>query len=425
MSSVAAALVTQAQVTMDENRNTSHAALAGVRVVDLTQFEAGTACTEALAWLGAEVIKIEPPNGGEQGRKAGTDRVGVDSYYFMLLNANKRSVTLNLKEEEGRQALRRLIEKSDVFTENFGPGVIERLGFGYDVVSKINPRIIYAQIKGFAPDGPYGKFLSFDMIAQAVGGSLASTGEKGGRPIRPGPTMADTGTGLHTALGIVSALYQRHTTGRGQRIEVTMQDAVINFGRILYSSLALWGSHPPRNGNRSVLNGTAPSECYRCQGGGENDYCFIYCSRSSNQHWERLLGIVGREDLIADPRFKTPRDRFLNQDEIDGVVENWTLQHDKRTVMEILGAARIPAGAVFDTQELRDDPHLRSRGTFVTVKHPVRGDFVMPGWPVKMSDSHVAICTSPLLGEHTEKVLSELLGYTAEQMAGLKEKKII
>jgi formyl-CoA transferase len=412
---------------MDNANGNGHAmpALAGVRVIDLTQFEAGTSGTETLAWLGADVIKVEEPTQGDQGRRASTDTPGVDSHYFMLLNANKRSVTLNLKEEKGREILRKLVAEGDVFVENFGPGVIERLGFSYDEVKKINPRMIYAQVKGFAPDGPYGKFLSFDMIAQSVGGSLATTGEKGGRPLKPGPTIGDTGTGLHTAIGILGALYQREHTGKGQRVEVAMQEAVINFGRIAYSSLALWGGHPPRNGNQSVLASTSPSEVYPCKGGGDNDYCYIYTTRAGNHQWERLLKVIGREELLDDERFSTPRNRFLNKEFIDEMITSWSTQHDKREVMEMLGSAGVPAGAVFDTQELRDDPHLRKREMFVTIQHPVRGDFVMPGWPVKMSDSYVKVTTSPLLGQHNEEVLTEIVGLKNDEVKQLKEEHVI
>ena len=406
------------------DNNLPPGALAGVRVIDLTQFEAGPSCTETLAWLGADVIKVEPVK-GDQSRGASTDKVGVDSYYFMLLNANKRSVTVNLKEERGREVLRDLIRHGDVFVENFGPGVIERLGFSYDQVKEINPRTIYAQIKGFASDSPYGKYLAFDMIAQATGGSLSITGEKGGRPLKPGPTIGDTGAGLHTAICILAALFQREFSNSGQRVEVTMQDAVVNFSRTAYSNLAMYGGHPPRNGNLSVIKGSAPADSYRCKGGGDNDFCFVYCSRAGNHQWERLLKVIGREELLDDPGYKTPRDRFAHIKEIDAMVEAWTLQHDKREVMLVLGSAGIPAGAVFDTQELRDDAFLRQRGTFVTVKHPVRGDFVMPGWPVKMSDSQVQIVTSPLLGEHTEEIYGELLGYTPEKITQLKAENII
>ena len=385
-------------------------ALAGVKVVDLTQFEAGTSCTETLAWLGADVVKVEEPTHGDQGRRASTDIPGVDSYYFMLLNANKRSITCDLKDEHGRALLRDLIKVGDVFIENVGPGTIERLGFGYDVVKEINPRIIYAQIKGYAPEGPYGNFLSFDMIAQAVGGAMALTGDAGQRPIKPGPTIGDTGTGLHCAIGILAALYQRQATGRGQRIEVAMQEAVINFSRIAYGSQMLWGKAPERRGNRSVLGTSAPSDTYPCKGGGPDDYVFIYTSRAANHQWQRLLRVMGRDDLLDDPRFATPPDRLAHIDDVDALITEWTLQRDKVDVMETLGHAGVPAGAVFDTNELINDPFLRKRGMFTTVTHPVRGEVTIPGWPVKMSDSHVPVVTSPLLGQHTEEILREWLG---------------
>ena len=400
-------------------------ALAGVKVVDLTQFEAGTSCTETLAWLGADVVKIEEPTQGDQGRRASTEKAGLDSYYFMLLNANKRSVTCNLKDEGGKALLRELIKAGDVFIENFGPGTIERLGFGYETVRQLNPKIVYAQIKGFAPEGPYGNFLSFDMIAQSVGGALATTGDADQRPIKPGPTIGDTGTGLHCAIGILAALYQRQFTGRGQRIEVAMQEAVINFSRIAYGSQMLWGKAPERNGNRSVLGTSAPSDTYPCKGGGSNDYCFIYTSRAANHQWQRLLKVIGREDLLDDPRFATPQDRLKHIDAVDALIINWTSQRDKVEVMKTLGHAGVPAGAVFDTNELINDPFLRQRGMFTTVKHPVRGDVTMPGWPVKMTDSEVAIVASPLLGEHNEDVLGEWLGYDAAKVQELKAARAI
>ena len=400
-------------------------ALAGVKVVDLTQFEAGTSCTETLAWLGADVVKVEEPTRGDQGRHASTDRPGVDSYYFMLLNANKRSVTCNLKEERGRAVLRELIERGDVFIENFGPGVIERLGFGYEVVRDINPRIVYAQIKGFAPESPYGSFLAFDMIAQSVGGALSTTGDADQRPIKPGPTIGDTGTGLHCAIGILAALYQRQLTGRGQQIYVAMQEAVINFSRIAYASQALWGKAAPRVGNRSVLGMSAPSDVYRCKGGGPNDYCYIYTSRAGNHQWQRLLKVIGRDELLEDARFATPQDRVRHEKEIDELLAPWVGARTKIEVMETLGQAGVPAGAVFDTDELLHDPFLRERGTFATVEHPIRGEFTMPGWPVKMSDSDVSVVTAPLLGQHNEEVYGEWLGYPPERIVELRQEGAI
>src|SRR6266849_6530713 len=339
--------------------NPHRAALAGVRVVDLTQFEAGTSCTETLAWLGADVIKVEEPKHGDQGRSASSELPGTDSFYFLLLNANKRSVTCNLKHPKGRELLCRLIETADVFVENFGPGVIERLGFGYEDVKRVNPRIIYAQIKGFPSGSPYESFLAFDMIAQAVGGAMSTTGEKDGRPLKPGPTIGDTGTGLHTAIGILGALYQRQFTGHGQRVEVAMQEAVINFCRIAYASQLMSNGPAPRVGNRGVLGTNAPSEAYQCKGGGPNDYCYVYTTRASNSHWERLLHVIGRDDLLNDARFSTNLQRFANNDAVDETLRPWIAQRTKREVMETLGKAGIPAGAVFDTNELINDAFLR------------------------------------------------------------------
>ena len=411
---------------MEERSNgQAKAALAGVRVIDLTQFEAGTSCTESLAWLGADVIKVEPPSRGDQGRRLSSDNPGVDSYYFILLNANKRSVTLNLKEEAGKEILRELVKHGDVFVENFAPGAIERLGFGYDELKQINPRIIYAQVKGFAQDGPYERFLSFDMIAQAAGGGFAITGEKGGPPVKPGPNAGDTGTGLHLALGITAALYQRQLTGQGQRIEVAMQESVINYCRVSYDPYLTTGKPPSRNGALGANANRAPSGIFPCKGGGENDWCYIHPTRAGNQSWERLLKAIGREDLLDDPRFATPQLRFEHRDEVNGIVAEWTRSRDKREVMEVIGAAGVPAGAVFDNADLANDPALRKRGMFVEVEHPVRGKFVMPGWPVKMSASQVPLTPAPLLGQHSEEVLGEVLGYSPEQVANLREQQVL
>jgi formyl-CoA transferase len=372
-------------------------ALRGVRVVDLTQFEAGTSCTENLAWLGAEVIKVEEPSRGEVGRGSAPEG---DSHYFMLLNANKRSVTANLKVDKGRALLRALIEKSDVFVENFAPGTIERMGFGWEVVKEINPRIIYAQLKGFAPDGPFGTFRSFDMIAQATGGSFSVTGEPGGRPLRPGINIGDSGTGMHCAMGIIAALYQRQGTGRGQHIEVAMQEVVMHLGRCTYQAHAE-GKAAPRNGNRAVASISSPAEIYPCKGGGPNDYCYVYATHRLAKQWGTILAAIGREDLLDDPRFSTPALRWENRADVDALVSGWTRQYDKVTVMKTLGEAGVPAGAIFDTEELCNDPHLCKSGAMVTVKHPIRGDVTMPGFPLKMSDSKVHITPSPLLGADT------------------------
>jgi formyl-CoA transferase len=391
------------------------AALAGLKVVDLTQYEAGTSCTESLAWLGADICKVEP-QGGENGRFASTERGDLDSYYFIIMNANKRSMVCDLKSPRGKAVLTKLLEKADVMIENMSPGGIERLGFGWEDVKRINPRLIYAQIKGFAPEGPYGKYLSFDMIAQAVGGGYAITGVEGGPPLRPGPHVGDTGAGLHCVIGILAALNQRHRTGRGQRIEVTMQDSVINFNRIVFAGQLMAGKPVERTGNQSSLGAAAPSELYKCKPGGTNDWIMVYSTRAGNWHWQRLLKLMKREDLAQDPRFATPKLRVQNAAVVDKLVGDWCAQYTKKEAMELMQDAGVPAGAVYDTAELMNDPHLRKRGMFAEVNHPTRGKFHIPGWPVKMSDSSVPVKTAPLLGQHTAELLSEWLGMGKQEV---------
>lgn len=403
----------------------SDTALAGVRVIDLTQFEAGTSCTETLAWLGADVLKVEPPGRGEQGRYASADVPGADSYYFLLLNANKRSVTLNLKHPTGRGMMDRLLRDADVLIENYGPGVIERLGFDWERVRTAHPRLIYAQIKGFAPGGPYADFLAFDMIAQAAGGAVSLTGETGNAPVKPGPTIGDTGTGLHMAIGILAALYQRDRTGKGQRIEVAMQEAVINYCRISFARQMLTGQPAERCGNRSQLGVSAPSGVYPCAPGGTNDYVFVYTSRAGNHQWERLLDIIGHPELKGDPRFANPEDRARHADEIDAKISAWTRNFGKREAMERLGAAGVPAGAVFDTLELTEDETLNRREAIVTVEHPARGRLKMPGWPVHMENSHVEVVPAPLLGQHNEEIYGRMLGLSPDALGDLRQEGVI
>jgi formyl-CoA transferase len=350
---------------------------------------------------------------------------GADSHYFLLLNANKRSITCNLKSERGKALLRAMIPQADVFIENFAPGVIERLGFGYDQVSGLNPRIVYATIKGFAPGTRFEKFLSFDMIAQATGGVMSITGEPDGRPIKPGTTIGDTGTGLHCAIGILAALYQCRQTGQGQLVQVAMQDAMTNYCRIAYATQARENAPCSRRGNQVVLGTTAPSDTFRCKGDGPNDYVYIYSTRAGNAQWERLLKVIGREDLLEDPRFATPQARADHVGDVDAIVQAWCHDKGKYEVMQTLGSAGVPAGAVMDTMELSEDPSMREREIFVTVDHPVRGEFTMPGWPVKMSRSHVSVEAAPLLGAHNEEVYGAWLGYTREQLADLKEEGAI
>ena len=390
-------------------------ALEGIRVIDLTHFEAGTSATQALAWMGADVIKVEPPGRGEQGRAASREVPGQDSYYFLMLNCNKRSVELNLRTDAGKEILFKLVERADVFVENFAPGTIERLGFGYDELIARNPRLVYAQVKGYGRGSPYERFLSFDSIGQAVGGAVSITGLPGEPPFRCGPTLGDTGTGLHLVIGILGALLQRSHTGAGQRIEVSMQESVINYCRVAYA----WQMRE-RNAARRFGNGfpmpTAPAGVYECAGGGPNDYCSVYSSRAGDEQWQRLLEVIERPDLKDDPRFASVDERAKHPEEINSIVGEWTRKLPKLEVMRRLGEGGVPAGAVFDTLELSEDPYLREKGMFVTVEHPERGPVDVPGWPVQMSASQVPLAPPPLLGQHTDEVLAEL-GITAPESA--------
>lgn len=382
-------------------------ALAGLRVLDLTHFESGTSCCETLAWLGADVIKVEPPGAGEQGRRATADREDADSWYFLMLNANKRSIQLNLRDERDKAIMRRLLKTADILVENLAPGAIERLGFGYEDVRAINQRVVFGSIKGFRKGSPYEEYLAFDPIGQSVGGAVSVTGETGGRPIKPGPTFADTGTGLHLSIGLLAALHQRERTGVGQRVEVSMQDAIINCARISYAEQLRTKVAAGRYGNRSPMP-THPSDLFPCAPEGPNDYCFVYTSRANNIQWEILLDVIGRPHLKSDPRFGSPAARRESAEAVNELVSGWTRQHDKHEVMRLLGSAGVPAGAVLDTAELSSDEFLLASGMFVEVDHPVRGRYVMPGWPVQMSASFVPVTAPPILGAHTQEVLASL-----------------
>ncbi len=401
--------------------------LAGVRVLDLTQFEAGPSCTEALAWLGAEVVKIENPQGGEAGRSLlhGAADHQQDSWYFLLFNANKKSVTVNLKSERGLALVKDMAKRADIMVENFAPGAIERLGLGYDVVRGVNPGIIYAQLKGFGTGGPYENNLAFDMIAQATGGVMSITGEADGPPLKPGVTLGDTGTGMLLAISILAALYRRRGSGEGEHIEIAMQDAMLQYIRVALSSQATQGAAAKRNGAKILSGFAVPSGTYPCKPGGANDYVYVYTSRTNPQHWRRLLEVIGRKDLIGDARFDTAAARLGHEREVDDMISAWTRQHDKREAMRILGDAGVPAGAVFDTMELTDDPDFERRGIVQTMQHPAAGAFKMPGWPVRFSGGTAKIEPAPLLGQHTDEVLSEWLGLDKEQIEQLGKDKIV
>jgi formyl-CoA transferase len=398
--------------------------LKGVRVLDLSQFEAGPSCTEALAWLGAEVVKVEHPKTGDPGRMilSEPDR---DSFYFLSFNANKKSLAIDLKSGVGKNLILKLARKADVFVENFAPGAIERLGLGYPVLAEINPGLIYAQVKGFGEGSPFESNLAFDMIAQAVGGIMSISGSPGGPPIKPGPTLGDTGTGMLLAISVLGALYEKQNTGKGQRLQVAMQDAMLHYIRLAFATQARKGGPVPRVGDQSVSGGNPPQGIFPCKGGGPNDYIYVYTSRANPEHWKRLLQVIGRPDLLGDARYASPAARLEHEAHIHALVSEWTKQHDKHEAMRLLGGAGIPAGAVLDTKELIEDKSLHERGILQVMDHPVVKGYRMPAWPVRHDGAPPALEASPLLGQHSQDVLQSWLGLSEAEVEGLVAERVI
>ena len=400
--------------------------LEGVRVVDFTQFEAGPSCTETLAWLGAEVVKIENPKTGDPGRRLRPGHPDDDPWYFHQFNANKKSVTLDLKSPRGLEIVKALLKKADITIENMAPGTIERLGLGYDVVKELNPGIIYCQVKGFGAGSPYEKNLAFDMIAQAAGGPTSVTGYGDRPPVKPGPSFGDTGTGMLMAISILAALRHRDRTGKGRRLQVAMQDAMVHYMRVPFSRTQLSGQAQLRGGSdRSQPGGLVPSALYPCKPGGPNDYVYVFTSRANPEHWTRLLKAIGREDLVGDTRYDTNQARSACAPEVDEIIAAWTRQHTKEEAMRIIGAAGVPAGAVFDTLELMNDPSLAERGIMQTVEHPTTGTYKMPAWPVRFDGAPPQVKPSPLLGEHNAEVLGGWLGIGAAEVDALRAEGIV
>ena len=409
-------------------------ALEGVRILDMTHVQSGPTCTQLLAWFGADVIKVERPGVGDATRGQLRDVPDADSLYFTMLNHNKRSITLNTKDEKGKEVFTRLIETCDVMVENFAPGALDRMGFSWERIQEINPRMIYASVKGFGP-GPYSECKVYENVAQCAGGAASTTGFLHGPPLVTGAQIGDSGTGLHLALGIVTALYQREHSGRGQRVLASMQDGVLNLCRVKLRDQQRLAHGPlkeysqfgegipfadatPRAGNDS--GGGQPGRILKCKGWEQDANAYTYFITQAAV-WEKICDVIGRPEWKEDPDFATPPARLPRLNEVFEAIEQWTMTKTKYEVMEICNPLDIPVGPILSMQELSEEPSLRETGTIVEVDHPTRGKYLTVGNPVKLSDSPSEVSRSPLLGEHTSEILQEVLGYSEEEVSGLRE----
>ena len=409
-------------------------ALDGVRILDFTHVQSGPTCTQLLAWFGADVIKVERPGEGDATRKQLVDVPGADSLYFTMLNHNKRSITLNTKNEKGKEVLERLVKTCDVLVENFAPGALDRMGFTWERIQELNPRMIMASVKGFGP-GPYEDCKVYENVAQCAGGSASTTGFLDGPPLVTGAQIGDSGTGLHLALGIVAALYQREKTGRGQKVLAPMQDGVLNLCRVKlrdqqrlekgplkeysqYGEGIPFGDATPRAGNDS--GGGQPGRILKCKGCETDPNAYTYFITQAPA-WNKICDVIGKPEWKEDPEYATPPARLNKLSEIFATIEAWTMTKTKFEVMEICNPLDIPVGPILSMKEIAEDMSLRETGTIVEVDHPERGKYLSVGCPIKMSDSPVEVTRSPLLGEHTSEILADVLGYSAEEIAELKE----
>ncbi|MCA9830344.1 MAG: CoA transferase [Dehalococcoidia bacterium] len=393
--------------------------LAGLRVLDFTQYEAGTSATQTLAWLGADVVKVEPPGVGEPGR--GRAAGPLDRSYFLTLNGNKRSVAINLKSAEGRDLLLRLLPRFHVVAENLGPGTMESLGLGEDELRRLHPSLIYASLKGFGTTGPHAHYRSYDMVAQAVGGSMSITGTAATEPMRSGVTYGDTGTGMQFAIGILAAYTRFLQTGEGGHVEVSMQDAIASYARVGFLARENVGDPVPRVGNN--LRQLPPTNTYPCKPFGPNDY--VYVVANTALMLERLFIAIGQPALVDDPRVATVTSRQENEEWLHGLIKAWTAERTKFEAMDQLQCAGIPAGAVYDSGDVFNDPHLIQREMIQQVQHPTRGTIEILGNPIRVDHEASRLTPSPLLGQHTEEVLYQELCLSADEVSSLREEGVV
>jgi len=404
-------------------------ALEGIKILDFTHVQSGPTCTQLLAWFGADVIKVERPGVGDATRKQLIDVPGADSLYFTMLNHNKRSIELNSKNETGKEVLTRLIEECDVLVENFAPGALDRMGFSWETIQSINPRIIMASIKGFGP-GKYEDCKVYENVAQCAGGSASTTGFRDGPPLVTGAQIGDSGTGLHLALGIVTALFHREKTGRGQKVSCAMQDGVLNLSRVKlrdqqrldagplkeYSQFGEgvpFGDATPRAGNDS--GGGQPGRILKCKGWEQDPNAYTYFIIQAAV-WEKVCDVIGKPEWKTEEGYAKPPERLDKLNHIFETIEQWTMTKSKFEVMDICNPHDIPVGPILSLKEISEDEGLFATGTMVKVDHPERGEYLSVGCPIKLSDSPVEVERSPLLGEHTREILEQVLGYDGEQL---------
>jgi formyl-CoA transferase len=413
-------------------------ALDGIRIIDFTHVQAGPACTQLLAWFGADVIKVERPGSGDVTRSQLRDIPGVDALYFTMLNSNKRSLTLDTKKPEGKEVLEKLIRESDVMVENFGPGALDRMGFTWEHIMALNPKMILASVKGFSDGHHYEDLKVYENVAQCAGGAASTTGFWDGPPTISAAALGDTNTGMHLAIGILAALRHRDQTGEGQKVAVSMQDSVLNLCRVKLRDqqrldrvgyLEEYPQYPhgtfsdvvPRGGNAG--GGGQPGWVLKCKGWETDPNAYIYFTIQGHA-WAPICNAIGKPEWLDDPAYTTAAARQDKIFDIFATIEEWLKDKTKFEAVDILRKFDIPCAPVMSMKELSVDPSLRASGTIVEVDHKARGKYLTVGSPIKFSEMKVEVTGSPLLGEHTDEVLAEL-GYSADKIATLHVAKAV